>query len=132
MGAKVLRCSQTAVLLFCLVPFAKAQVQVPTVSNRQVHRLEQTAHTEADFRLLSSHYAHSEEHYKALAQQQEQAYRDAVEQPIPGGKFPTAIDIAFRWKEYFQRKAEEADRKRSFFASKLSPGSSVAVITERR
>ena len=106
----------TAIVLASFLLDAGAQVQTHVGSDRQAECLAMPARTEVALRFRSQRHATNAEHYRTLAQQQTLAYCNAVEHPIPGGKFPTAADTARRLKEFYEYKAGTQEKRACFVA----------------
>ena len=101
----------TVIFLASFLLGAGAQVQTRVGSDCQAECLATLAPTKVGLRSQSQRDAANAERYRTLTQQQTLAYCNAVEHPIPGGKFPTAADTARRLKEFYEHEAGTQGQK---------------------
>lgn len=96
-----------------------AAAQLSHSTHRQLAHMERTAQTSPEYRALAAKYADEAVQFALKAEAQMAAYTQAVEHPIPGGKYPTAADTSRHLAEYYQSRADQARAKQNLYESKL-------------
>ena len=113
--------SRSLVFLLTCIGLSPTAVlaQSTTFSHSHLISLEKTAQFQADYQALAQGYAAEAQHFMGLAEAQRVAYRQAVEHPIPGGKFPTQADTSRRMQEYYTSRSDQARAKQKLYQGKL-------------
>lgn len=115
---------------FCIQVHAEAQKHL---SRKELHKQVREAHTTEQYRALAEYFRAEQSRFESMAKMEESELARLRENPaaVPG-KYPTRIDSANHFYQYYMLKADEMGRRVAEFEEKIALSNRNTTATDRR